>query len=305
MNGKKFLEVISLNMDEIYINGKQNEPESLRLLAAMRILYGRAKILRSFRVFITVLLPIVSVLSLKYFSNFKEELAFIAGVWLVLNRIFFIEIEKSMVKDAAKIQEKFDVDLFQISWNNLLVGEKIPIERIMRLNEKSQEKEENLKNWYPGLKSPNHFFNVLLAQKTNIIWDIEQRKFYKNVLYWILILYILILLGTCFLMNLPTQTLIISFLVPSFPLILHLIETANGHKQRHESLEKVLPKVTADVENYSRTGDGIVNTSRGYQDIVFLKRCDVNMVPDKIYWLKRNLFDKIAKETNEAQSDIR
>lgn len=292
-------------MDEIYINGKQNEPESLRLLAAMRILYGRAKILRSFRVFITVLLPIVSVLSLKYFSNFKEELAFIAGVWLVLNRIFFIEIEKSMVKDAAKIQEKFDVDLFQISWNNLLVGEKIPIERIMRLNEKSQEKEENLKNWYPGLKSPNHFFNVLLAQKTNIIWDIEQRKFYKNVLYWILILYILILLGTCFLMNLPTQTLIISFLVPSFPLILHLIETANGHKQRHESLEKVLPKVTADVENYSRTGDGIVNTSRGYQDIVFLKRCDVNMVPDKIYWLKRNLFDKIAKETNEAQSDIR
>lgn len=107
------------------------------LLAAMRILYGRAKTLRSFRVFITVLLPIVSVISLKYFPNFEEELAFIAGVWLVLNRIFFIEIEKSMVKDAAKIQEKFDLDLFRISWNNLLVGEKIPIERIMRLNEKS------------------------------------------------------------------------------------------------------------------------------------------------------------------------
>ncbi|PFU61808.1 hypothetical protein COK90_11600 [Priestia megaterium] len=290
-------------MNEIYINVKQNEPESLRHLAAMRILYGRAKKLRTFRVFITVLLPIVSVLSLKYFPNFKEELAFIAGIWLVLNRLFVIEIEKNMVKEAAKIQEKFDVNLFQIPWNNLLVGGKIPIERVMTLSEKSQEKEENLKNWYPGLKSPDHFFNVLLAQKTNIIWDIEQRKFYKKVLYWILILYILILIGACFLINIPTQTLIVSFVVPSFPLILHLIETANGHKQRYESLEKVLPNVTADVENYSRTDDSIVNTSRSYQDIVFLKRCDVNMIPDKIYWLKRNLFDKIAKETNEAQSD--
>ncbi|RUL51920.1 S-4TM family putative pore-forming effector [Lysinibacillus antri] len=290
-------------MDEIYINVKQNEPESLRLLAAMRILYTRAKKLRSFRVLITVLLPIVSILGLKYFPNLKEELAFIAGVWLVLNRVLFIEIEKSMVRDAAKIQEQFDVDLFKISWNNLIVGEKIPIERIMKLNEMSQEKEEHLKNWYPGLKSPDHYFNVLLAQRTSIVWDIEQRKFYKNILIWIVILYILIMLGICFLMNLPTQTLIISFLVPSLPLILHLIEITKGHIKRHESLEKVLPKVTVDVENYSRVDDDIVNKCRGYQDIVFLTRCDVNMVPDKIYWLKRNLFDKIAKDTNEAQSD--
>ena len=287
----------------IPINVKQNEPESLRLLAAMRFLYGRAKILRSFRACITVMLPIVSILSLNYLPNFKEGLAFVAAIWLVLNRVFFIEIEKIMVKDAAKIQEKFDVDLFNISWNNLLVGEKIPIERIRKLNEKSQEKEGNLKDWYPGLKSTDHFFNVLLAQKTSIIWDIELRKLYKWILYIILGLYIGIIFGICFFMELPTQTLIISFLVPSFPLILHLYETAIGHKQRHESLEKVLSKVTADVENYSKTDDGIVDNTRGYQDIIFLARSNVNMIPDKIYWLKRNLYDKIAKETNEAHSD--
>lgn len=66
-------------------------------------------------------------------------------------------------------------------------------------------------------------------------------------------------------MNLPTQSLIITFLVPSLPLILHLIETANGHKQRYESLEKVLSKVTADVDNYSETDGGITNTCRGYR----------------------------------------
>lgn len=302
-NGKKFLEVSSLTMNDITINETQNKPQSLCLLAAMRLLYGRAKILRTLRVCITVILPIISVLSLNFFPSFKEELAFIAGAWLVLNRIFVLEIEKKMVKEAAKIQEEFDVNIFQISWNSLLVGEKIPVERIKRLNEESKEKEENLKNWYPGLKSPEHYHNVLLAQRTNITWDIDLRKFYKNILYGVIILYILLLIGICFLMNLPTQTLIISFLVPSFPLILHLIETANGHKQRHESLEKVLPKVTDEIKNFSKNDEGIANTIRGYQDIVFLKRCDVNMIPNKIYWLKRNLYDKIAKETNEEKSE--
>ncbi|ACA42254.1 MULTISPECIES: S-4TM family putative pore-forming effector [Lysinibacillus] len=291
-------------MNEITINKNQNKPESLRLLAAMRLLYGRAKILRTLRVCITVLLPIISILSLNYFPSFKEGLAFLAGVWLVLNRIFFLEIEKRMVKDAAKIQEEFDVNIYQISWNSLLVGEKIPVEGIKRLNQKSKEKEENLKDWYPGLKSPDHFLNVLLAQRTNIAWDIDLRKFYKNILYGVTTLYIIILIAICFQINLPTQTLIISFLVPSFPLILHLFETANGHKQRHESLEKVLPKVTGDIDNYSTNEQGMIaNTIRGYQDIVFLKRCDVNMIPNKIYWLKRNLYDKIAKETNEEKSD--
>lgn len=290
-------------MDEININVKQNKSESLRLLAAMRVQYSRAKILRTLRICITVLLPIISILSLNYFPSFKEELAFLAGAWLVLNRIFFLEIEKRMVKDAAKIQEEFDVNIFQISWNSLLVGEKIPAEGIKRLNQKSKEKEGNFKDWYPGLKSPEHYLNVLVAQRTNIAWDIDLRRFYKNILYGVITLYIIILIAICFQINLPTQTLIISFLVPSFPLILHLIETANGHKQRHESLERVLSKVTDEIKNFSKNDEGIANTIRGYQDIVFLKRCDVNMIPNKIYWLKRNLYDKIAKETNEEKSE--
>lgn len=56
------------------------------------------------------------------------------------------------------------------------------MERILKLNEKSKEKEENLINWYPGLKSPDHYFNVLLAQKTSIIWDIDLIKIYNNIL---------------------------------------------------------------------------------------------------------------------------
>lgn len=300
-NGRQYLEATSLNTDEIYINIKQNKPESLRLLAAMRVLYSEAKFLRSMRVMVTVMLPIISLLCLKYFPGFKEELAFIAGIWLIVNRIFLAEKEKRLVKEAATIQENFDTDVFQLPWNALLVGEKISLERILNLNGKSLEKEEKLIDWYPGLTSTHHVFNVLLAQKTNLHWDIEQRKIYKNILQWVLIIYIVFVIAISFLLNLPTQTMIISFLVPSLPLILHLIEIINSHKQRYESLARVFPKVTSDIENYSSV-NAFDYDIRGYQDIVFLKRCDVNMVPDKLYWLKRNVLEKISKESNQNHS---
>ncbi|QPA61255.1 S-4TM family putative pore-forming effector [Lysinibacillus sphaericus] len=290
-------------MDEIYINVKQNKSESLRLLAAMRVQYSRAKILRTLRVFVTVLLPIISVLSLKYFPNLKDELALVAAIWLVINRLCIIEKEKSMVKEAAKIQEMFDVGLFQISWNNFLAGEYIQTERIKKLNIISKEKEENLIDWFPGLNSSDHYYNVLLAQRTSIIWDMDLRKIYSNILKWILIMYIIVLIWIPYLLNLPFQTFIISLIVPSLPLILHLIETTNGHKQRYDALEKILTKVENNISNYSGTDESIKITCRSYQDIIFLNRCNVNMIPDKIYWVKRNLFDKIAKESNEEQSE--
>ena len=288
-------------MDEIYINIKQNKPESLRLLAAMRVLYSQAKFLRSMRVIVTVMLPIISLLCLSYFPGFKEWLAFIAGIWLVITRIFLVEKEKRLVKEAATIQENFDTNVFQLPWNTLLVGEEVSLERILDLNGKSQEKEEKLIDWYPGLDSTHHVFNVLLAQRTNLHWDIEQRKIYKNILQWVLIIYIVFVITIGFLLNLPTQTMIISFLVPSLPLIIHLIEIINSHKQRYESLTRVFPKVTSEIENYSNV-NALDYDIRGYQDIVFLKRCDVNMVPDKLYWLKRNEFEKISKESNQNHS---
>lgn len=301
MNGEKFSEGTSRSMNKDYITVKQNEPESIRLLAAMRYLYGLSKQIRLIRVGITILFPVISLICANYFAFAIPTIAILSAVWLILNRTWVLELEKSIVQKAAKIQEEFDVNLFQINWNDTLVGEKLDPEYKLGLNQKFKGDSEKLKEWYQGLKATSHFSNVLLAQRTSVIWDMNLRKFYGNLLltFFSLCLISFILIG--FYLNVPFQTLILTLFIPSLPLLLHLVETAIAHKKKSYSLGVVSAKITNEISKY--TFDNIKDRCRQFQDIIYLNRCDINTVPEKIYWLKRITYDRLSKEVNEEYSN--
>lgn len=136
MNGGRFLEGNSQSMNKDYITVKQNKPESIRLLAAMRHLYGISKHIRLIRIVITIIFPIISVICANYFASAIPTIAILSAIWLILNRTWILELEKNIVRKAAKIQEEFDVALFQINWNDILVGEKVDPEYKIELNQK-------------------------------------------------------------------------------------------------------------------------------------------------------------------------
>lgn len=301
MNGEKFLEENSRSMNKDYITVKQNEPESIRLLAAMRYLYGISKQIRLIRVGITTLLPVISVICANYFSFAIPTIAILSAVWLIFNRTLVQEIEKSIVRKAAKIQEEFDVDLFQINWNDTLVGEKLDPEYKVGLNQKFKGDRDKLKDWYQGLKATSHFSNVLLAQRTSIVWDMNLRKFYGNLLITVFILCLISFILIGFYLNVSVQTLILSLFIPSLPLLLHLIETAIVHKKRSYSLGVVSAKITNEISK--STSDNIKYRCRQFQDFIYLNRCDINTVPEKIYWIKRITYDRLSKEVNEEYSN--
>jgi hypothetical protein len=298
MNGRKFSDRNFLIMNRDYISKKQNEKFSLEQLAAMRYLYSKAKLVRSMRVGLTVLIPIISVICIYYFPVSKNWIAVFSAIWLVLNRVFFTEIEKGFIKDAAKIQEGFDTSLYTIEWNDVLIGKRIKKEKIKELSKSFKGEEDKLRDWYPGLNGSSHYKNVLIAQRTNIEWDINLRKFYTSLLVITGVLLIILLFVLGLVLNFTTQIFILSFMIPSLPLLLHLFETSYAHKQRITSLENASSKVESELQNFPV--DEVHYTCRQLQDIIFLKRCDVNTVPDKVYWLKRNTYDKFAKEINES-----
>lgn len=301
MNGKKSLEEIFQSMNKDYIRKRQDEPGSLRLLAAMRYLYGQSKYLRLIRVGLTIIIPVVSVICAKFFPSIIHTIAILSALWLIINRVWLQEVEKNIVQKAATIQEEFDVGLFQLNWNNTLVGEKLEPEFIMGLNQKFNGDRDKLKEWYQGLNSSSHFTNVLLAQRTNIVWDMNLRKFYGNLLFTIFFLCLFGSLLIGFYSNLSVQTLILSLFVPSLPLLLHLVETANAHKKRAYSLKSISTSISKEI-TYPTSCD-IRNKCRQFQDSVYLKRCDINTVPDKVYWIKRVTYDRLAKEVNEEYSN--
>lgn len=284
-----------------YITIKQNEPESIELLSAMRHLYNKAKFIRIIRVAITVLLPIISVITLYLYPPSMQMMTLISAIWLILHRIFLQEIEKKNVKNAAKIQEEFDERVFQLNWNETLVGTRIEKEEIKELCQSFKGDKEKLKDWYPGLNASHHFLNVLIAQRTNVKWDINLRKFYTVLLAIIIIVYLVLIITIGMVTNLSLQTFLLSFLVPSLPLLLHMAETLNSHKQRYQSLESIVSKLTKEINNFS--SEGVKTKCREFQDAIFIKRCDINTIPDKVYWIKRLTYDKLAKEVNETFSN--
>lgn len=287
-------------MSNDFISVEQDKPESLALLAAMRYFYSKSKSIRLFRVSITTLLPIISIISLKFFPSFKLSFAFFSAFWILFNQFLFQKIETKKVKMGAKLQEAFDVKLFKIGWNDILVGAKISTKDIISSSQKFSGDEKKLLSWYQGLESENHCTNVLLAQYENLDWSIMLRKFYSSILLNLFIIYLLILLAISFFYDYSVQTLLLSFMIPSQPLLLHLYSTYNAHVKWCKDSETITLKIMDQINN---GGSATENNCRRYQDYIFLSRCDSNTVPDKIYWLKQNTYDKLMKKVNAFHSN--
>lgn len=291
-------------MNEKTLNTRQNSPEAIELLTAMRQSYENGKRFRLIRVLITVSIPILSIFIMKFNPNLKELLALVSSIWLVLSRLYFINFEKQCIKTGAMLQEEFDTRLFEIPWNKILVGEQIsPKERIL-LSKSFKGDRAKLKNWYPGLDESDENLNYLLCQRTSVEWEVELRKFYINkILLPMSIISTFTVILIFFQLNISFQTFILSVIVPSLPLILHVVDTLNAHKNQISSQKKILSSIDDLINRFETYTDlQVEKFLREYQNAIFMKRIETNVIPSKIYWLKRNVYDEVAKSINENLS---
>jgi SMODS-associating 4TM effector domain len=279
---------------------QQNSPENLELLAAMRHLYNCAKRIRTIRVIVNIVLALAAVFYASTDPQAKEWLALIGLVWLFVTR-FLQEKEKNYTKTAATIQEEFDTNLFGIPWNRSLVGNKIPPEEIKKAAKRLKDNRNSLKNWYTGLNAPNKISNVLLAQRTNLIWDARRRKKYAFAVGFITATYFAftIYLGW----NTSIKAYLLTILIPSLPILLHGFDTCKAHWSRANRCEQVGEKVLATFESNLKAPDpNILQTCREYQDFIYQKRCDTALVPNWWYKIWREEDEDIMKTVNERLS---
>lgn len=289
-------------MNKKTLSERQNSSYSIDLLKAMRQSYDNGKCFRFTRVVITASIPIISIFIINLNSDSKAFFALISAIWLAFSRLYFINFEKECIKTAAVLQEEFDTKLFKIPWNKMLVGETINDKKRMLLSNSFKGDESKLLNWYPGLnKIANENLTCLMCQKTSLQWEVELRKFYKNkVLLPILLFSLVITIVTLFQFNLSFQTIILSIIIPSLPLLLHLIETLNAHKNQISVQEKVLSSIKSSINDFETHNSDQI---REYQNAIFMKRIETNAVPSKIYWLKRDIYDDIAKRINQKTKE--
>ena len=218
------------------ITEKQNEKQQLQYLAAQRQLYSTAKYIFSWYLILGGLLPVILAVAAVFYSSFKVY-AVSWGVLITLADIFLLTPwQKSLKDSAAKIQEMFDCDVLELSWNDLKAGKRPDPELIKEQSEKYEKKplkNAPLENWYdhPNVDDlPIHIARIA-CQRTNCWWDAKQRRSYALYVILAVILIFIVVFGMSLKDGFSMEDFVLKVLAPLLPVFLL------GIHQYHEQIE--------------------------------------------------------------------
>lgn len=288
------------------INEKQNSEWNLKRLAAQRQLYSEAKTLMGIQfilsgVFIVALAILSNIIDGKYlaFTAFAAIAVSIIDEFLLSKRI------DNVKEDAARIQEEFDCDVLEIPQNKIKIGNHSMMETIQEKSKKYSLKNINysaLINWYPGIDEGDNRFYRLVCQATNCWWNQNLRKWYSFILSISLSCIFAILLLLAIIKGITVSVFINSVLSPILPAFILVYKTKKHNSKAIENLNQMkgkLDEIILRAENSdSYPNEQLINDSRCLQDMIFDNRASSPLIPDKLYFGKRNKYEEIAKDTN-------
>lgn len=275
-------------------NQRQNEQASIDKLAAQNQLYADAK--KRLGIYLVLSIPVMILLNVVVKPIFLKdllELGFtfdltdsIALYALLLSgyEIVFLKRKISELKQkAAKIQEDFDCTVYDLEWNDLLCGDKECQLEIKKSSDKYSSKGKSrtrFSDWYtPDVERVEPNKAMLLCQKENLGWDIEQRKKFNHFISIISIFVLIVSLLVGFYFEFTFKSLILSGIIPSWPAISFAL---SNYFENYETI-----KDKQSLKSATDKVDGMRNPSikyvRNIQNQIFLNRKNNSLIFDWFY----------------------
>lgn len=280
-------------------NERQNKNFSIDKLAAQKQLYSDAK--KGLATYLVLSIPVILFLNLivkaallkDWFSfgwtpDLTEWIALYALILAGYESFYLKGFLSNLKEKAAKIQEDFDCYVYQLSWNELLCGEKECDSEIKKSSDKYRKKvrsTENLSNWYTSdIKKLEQTEAILVCQKENLGWDIVQRTKFNKLIFGISIIVLLCSLLSGFYFEFSFKFFILSVIIPSWPAMSFAIS------YYYENLETIKDKkrlktATNQVEHIQVPTN---EYARQVQDLIYLNRKNNCLIFDWFYNLLRD-----------------
>lgn len=265
----------------------QNRPENIKMLKAMRHLYSKVGKLTKYYFIFCVLFPIVISFAKLFISSEDYQVLFhfmiaynllslMAGLWLEC------KIKKERVL-AAKIQQQFDCNVFELQWNRYTFGAQPSLEDI-NSNAKSSNDEDFL-NWYDrDVDIVDRMLAVIICQRINLTYDVALRKKFLCSLTIISIIILIIILGIAFYEDEGLRTTIVFVAVPLIPVIRWFFSTRKANSDNIEKCERIKKIIDDYLEEYRN--NGIVFSDIDLceiQNCIYDHRKTAFKIPDFIY----------------------
>lgn len=276
----------------------QDKSENLKLLAAQRVAYARAKNIFGIQVIATVafavLFNFVRLFPKEKIINYLPYIITISVVVAIIDLLFFTKFISKMRTSAAKVQEMFDCEIYQLPWNSINCGSK-PDKNFIQENNKRYvaDPEKPIENWYDiPLEDLPREKAILLCQETNLWYDSKLRESFKNTAFYALLgmagLSILIGLIT----KLPFGLLVLYVVAPLLPAIVITIKIYQENEKSINASVELKKQVAALRQT---TTNPTIEQIRQIQDKIFCSRKDSALVPEWFYARKRSQLEEGMK----------
>jgi len=304
-----------------YAFPEQNNEKFIKLLKAQRYYYKVAKRWQNWRLILSMVIPILFILAklkslkLNEFESYKNmfnwlDLSFIvilSLIWIAMSFIFRI-LEKQYISLGASIQEKFDTKLFKLDKNTICFLKEPTVEEINKGAKRFKGDSEKLKDWYHLEYSGNKFLNILLAQRTNIVWDRRLKERYRNFLICVIIIIFIMEIIIASYLNPSFKEAISILFLSSFPLYFLLGEYAYELHRQITSNKAVDKQILNICESINKFFDiKLKFKCRQIQDYIYEKnRLKSILIPEWLYWLRRDKDNNdILEINNELVKNLR
>ena len=269
------------------IDIRQNEEKSIAMLAAQRQLYRDAKNFEWYSIIFSLIIPFIISITLFFFKDNYCLIALSGFVTIVSMGYDHVKCRtiKTLKRDAAYIQQEFDLYVFQMQWNKRLFGERVNIDsKIARYSKKilADEKEiKELKDWYTlSVADKPILEGILLCQRENLSWDSVLRERVKKfgIIFLVMLITLVFIIGLF--NNETVRVLIIRivFVVPMINWLLNMTNSLNEDIERLALLDRLI--------NSTKTKKMV--DLQEIQKCIFEHRKFCYAIPDKIYKFFKN-----------------
>lgn len=279
------------------ITDNQNKEEYLNYLKAFSYLYDEAKKYYFLRLGITIIIGIVFPIIIVCYPNLKILIWSLTLIWIIINH-FIKSYEVRYTRDAAIIQEKFDTQLFNIKWNEILIEKDIDKFFITESAKNYKGDEQRIKDWYEDTEDIPNPINILILQQTNIYWDRNLKIIFAKFS----------IISTIFLLLIESIIAIFKtfshfeylqiFLGPSLPVILQGFELSYEYFKLSDKQQEIREKINfiwkSTINNTSKLSE---DKCREIQDEIFKYRATNKLIPHIFYKFFRDKYHITIKDT--------
>ncbi len=261
---------------------QQNTEPYIELVKAFKSVYSKAKLLGSVRVIVAILSAGIAPFVVVFIPDWDKSLAFIGALCTVICEGPLEALEDNRKSEAARIQEQFDIGLFGISWNKAFAGNQVAPEEIASEARQFNGKQE-VKDWYADPGKIPFPLDVLLCQRSSLIWDARQRRHFASIISLLTLLLFVFGVGFSIYKHQSLIDYLLSIFAPSVPALLQGVKAARAHSKNATDKDELVELIQENWDSAIIELSSVASPDcRVIQDRSFLLRKEGPMTPD--FW---------------------